>query len=114
MRTTRTKTKKRFCWFRLLGICTVLFLMLKLGQQYHRYQAIEAEVEQHRQKLAEVQSEYRSRQEQLSLYYNDSYLEQIARGSLGMVKAGEVVVSAAKIGNVRELDKNIKEKDVTH
>jgi len=114
LETTRAKSKKRFCWFRLLGICTVLFLMLKLGQQYHRYQAIEAEVEAYRQELAEAENEYMRLQEQLSLYYNDSYLEQIARKSLGMVKIGEVVVSSAEVSDVRLLNKNIKDNDVIH
>ena len=111
---TKEKRKKRFCWFRLLGVCTVIFLMLKLGQQYHRYQLIQAEVEIYRQKLIEAQDEYRYKEEQLSLYYNDSYLEQIARSCLGMVKIGEVVVSSAQTSDVKELNKNIKDKDVNH
>ncbi|MCL1976461.1 MAG: septum formation initiator family protein [Firmicutes bacterium] len=110
----REKSKKRFCWSRLLVICAVCFLMLKLGSQYHRYQAIQDEVEEYQQKLTEAQDEYRRQQEHLKLYYSDSYLEQIARGSLGMVKLGEIVVSPAEISDVRELDEKIKDKDVTH
>ena len=114
MEKMREKNKKRFCWSRLLVICAVLFLMLKLGQQYHRYLNIQGEVELSRQRLVEAQNEYRRQQEHLKLYYSDSYLEQIARGSLGMVKIGEVVVSPAEISDVRELDEKIKDKDVSH
>ena len=114
MEIPKEKHKKHFCWFRLLGVCIVVFLMLKLGQQYHRYLVICAEVEQYEQKLANAQDEYLKQQEQLSLYYNDSYLEQIARSSLGMVKAGEVVVSATEISDVRELNESINDIEVFH
>jgi cell division protein FtsB len=87
-------------------------MMLKLGQQYHRYQEIQAEVELYRQKLTVAQDGYRHQQEQLKLYYSDSYLEQLARSSLGMVKIGEVVVSPAVVSDVRELNENMKDKDV--
>ena len=114
MEMTRTKAKKRFCWFRLLGICAVFFMMLKLGQQYQRYQAIEDEVELYKQKLAEAQDEYNNQQEQLRLYYSDSFLEQIARSSLGMVKVGEVVISPAEISDVRGLSEIITAQDIIH
>ena len=114
METSRTKNKKSFCWFRLLGVCAVFFLMLRLGQQYQRYLTIQAEVDFYREKLAEAQEEYMLRQELVKLYYTDSYLEQIARSSLGMVKIGEVVVSPAEISDVRELNEAIKAKDVLH
>lgn len=112
MEITKEKPKKRFCWYRLLGICLILFLTLKLGQQYQRYQAIQGEVETQRQRLAEAQGEYRRQQERLRLYYSDSYLEQVARSSLGMVKLGEVVVSPAEISDVREFNKNINDSDM--
>jgi len=110
----KARTKKRFCWFKLFSICLMFFMLLKLGQQYQRYQAIQTEVEQYKQKLSEAQDEYRRQQEQVLLYYSDSYLEQIARSSLGMVKIGEVVVSPAVISDVRELNEIIKDKDVLH
>ncbi|MCL1816407.1 MAG: septum formation initiator family protein [Clostridiales bacterium] len=88
--------------------------MFKLTQQYHRYQAIQEEVEQHRQKLAQAKMEYINLQEQLKLYYSDSYLEQIARSSLGMVKLGEIVISPAEISDVRELNRQAKDKDIIH
>ena len=114
METIRERNKKHFCWSKLLCICAVLFVMLKLGQQYQRYQAIEAEVALCRQDLAKAQEDYLNRQEQLKLYYSDSYLEQIARGSLGMVKIGEIVVSPAEISDVRELNDTVKDKDILH
>ena len=108
------KNKKSFCWFRLLSICAVFFVLLKLGNQYQRYMSIQCEVESHQQKLVSAQEECRHLQEQLKLYYSDSYLEQIARSSLGMVKEGEVVVSPAEINDAPELDEKIKDKDVMH
>ena len=114
MEMKKEKHRKRFCWSKLLCLCLALFLILKLGQQFQRYQAIQAEVDIYRQKLAEAEQEYQRQQEQLALYYNDSYLEQVARSSLGMVKMGEVVVSAAKISDVRELNEDIKDNDVIH
>jgi cell division protein FtsB len=89
-------------------------MMLKLGQQYQRYQTIQAEVDLYKQKLTQAQDEYSRQQEQLRLYYSDSYLEQIARSSLGMVKAGEVVVSPAEISDVRGLSDIIMAQDVIH
>lgn len=109
-----TKSKKHFCWFKLLTICVVLFALLKLGQQYQRYQAIQSEVELHQQQFVTAQDEYQRLQDQMKLYYSDSYLEQIARSSLGMVKQGEVVVSPAEVGDVPELNKQLKDKDVLH
>ena len=114
METTRTKSKKRFCWFRVLGVCAVFFMMLKLGQQYQRYQIIQGEVDLYKQKLAEAQDEYFNQQEHLKLYYSDSFLEQIARSNLGMVKVGEVVVSPAEISNVRGLNERITAQDSIH
>jgi len=92
----------------------VLFALLKLGQQYQRYQAIQSEVELHQQQFVTAQDEYQRLQDQMKLYYSDSYLEQIARSSLGMVKQGEVVVSPAEVGDVPELNKQLKDKDVLH
>jgi cell division protein FtsB len=89
-------------------------MILKLGHQYQRYQAIQIEVEQYKQKLIEAQDECRRQQEQVYLYYSDSYLEQIARSCLGMVKIGEVVISPAEISDIRKLNEKIKEKDVLH
>ena len=114
MEKTRAKNKKHFCWFRLLAVCAVIFLMLKLGQQYQRYLNIQAEVELYRQKLTEVQDEYQRAQEQVLLYYSDSYLEQLARSGLGMVKIGEVVVSPAQISDVRKLKEIVNDKDMLH
>lgn len=109
-----TKNRKSFCWFKLLLICLAFFVLVKFGQQYQRYQHIQAEAADYRQKLEIAQSEYRGLQEQVKLLYRDSYLEQLARSSLGMVKAGEVLVSPAEIGDVPELNEQINIKDVFH
>lgn len=108
------KLRKRFCWFKLLLICLALFVLVKLGQQYQRYQLIQAEVSEYRQRLEIAQSEYDDLQEQVRLLYRDSYLEQLARSSLGMVKEGEVVVSPAEIGDVPELNDKLNERDIFH
>jgi cell division protein FtsB len=89
-------------------------MILKLNQQYQRYQSIQAEVETYRHKLAEAQDEYLQQQERLKLYYSDSFLEQLARSSLGMVKIGEVVISPAEISDVREYNENNKDRDIMH
>ncbi|MCL1905713.1 MAG: septum formation initiator family protein [Clostridiales bacterium] len=114
METAQTKNKKSFCWSRLAFICVLFFLTFWLGHQYQRYQAIQAEVEIYRQKLEEAQEEYRRAQRQVKLYYSDSYLEQLARSSLGMVKVGEVVISPAEISDVRELNENTRLNNVLH
>lgn len=108
------KTKKRFCWFKLLGICAALFVLSKLGQQYQRYLHIQAEVTDYQQRLEVAQSEYSCLQEQVQLLYRDSYLEQLARSSLGMVKEGEVVISPAEISDAPELNLKVNEKDIIH
>ena len=114
MERIRIKSKKHFRWVRLLGICVILFFSLKIGQQYQRCQVILREVEIYRQKLVEAQEEYEYQQERLKLYYSDSFLEQIARSSLGMVKVGEIVISPAEVSDVLEYNDTIREKDVIH
>jgi len=89
-------------------------VLSKLGQQYQRYQHIQAEVTEYQHRLAVAQSEYDSLQEQVQLLYCDSYLEQMARGSLGMVKEGEVVISPAVISDAPELNLKVNEKDIIH
>ena len=109
-----SKPKKSFSWFKLLLICLALFVLAKLGQQYQRYQYILAEVDDCRQRLEVAQNEYEDLQKHVQLLYCDSYLEQLARKSLGMIKKGEVVISTAEISDVPEFNEKMNEKDVFH
>ena len=111
---SQPKAKKRFLWRRAIIVAIACFLLIQLGQQYKLRQAMLAEVEVHRQLLADATEEYRSKRELLWLYYSDSFLEQIARSSLGMVKIGEVVVSPAEVSDVLELNQAIRVNDVLH
>lgn len=108
------KARKSVRWLKLLTICAVLFALFHLGQQYIRYQGILQDVAACEQQLQETEAEYEALQQQLALLSNDSYLEQIARTNLGMVKEGEIVVSPAQITDMPVLNKNLKDVDIIH
>lgn len=95
----KTKGRRRggFRWGRWLLIALVLLGGFRLGDKISHSRDMEAEAELYRQQLAVVQAEYQAKQDTIRLLDDDAYIERIARENLGMVKAGETVVSVVEV-----------------
>ena len=108
------KTKRSVRWLKLLCICLFFFMLWQIGSQYQRHQSMLAEVARHESQLQAALQYHIDLQNQLELLFNDSYLEQLARRNLGMVRAGEIIVMQAEIGDIPELNPNLNEADVNY
>ncbi len=97
---TTNKKRKRFSWFRLLGVLVAVLLLVKLCQQYQSYLSMLDQLEQYEEELALAESEYQAVLDKKELLYNDSYVERLARENLGMVKPGEIRVSTVKVEDI--------------
>ena len=89
------KPRRSIAWMRLLAIVAVVFVLIQFGNQYKIYREAKAEVLMTKEELAAVQAGYDELQAQKELLFNDSYLEVLAREKLGMIHAGETVISPA-------------------
>ena len=108
------RSRRSVRWLKLLCVFLACFMLWQIGSQYLRYQNILAEVDRHQEWLVSAQQQQVSLQNQLELLFNDSYLEQLARRNLGMVRAGEIVVMQAEITEIPELDPNLRDSDLNH
>lgn len=90
------KKKKTFRWRKLLIVGLALFFCARLGGQINQYFELKAEAEYYQEQLALAEAEYQTQLDKQELYYNEAYLERVARERLGMVKQGESVVSILK------------------
>ncbi len=103
-----TKKKKIFRWRNLLFLVLIFFFCFRLGSQVVQYYDLKEEAEHYREQLNIAEAEYQKQLDKQELLYNESYLERMARERLGMVKAGESVVSIMDI-DIPETEDDIKE-----
>ncbi len=107
--------KRRFNCARVLIILGIVLAMFNLLSQYWRYLDMQDKIAIYEQDLITAEQEYEqlmAKKELLS--NNDSYMEQLARESLGMVRAGEAVVVPAEVSDIPELDTEMDEDEVLH
>ena len=108
------KPKRSVRWLKLFCICLGLFMLWQIGSQYQRHQYMLVEVARQEALLQAAQQNYADLQNQLELLFNDSYLEQLARRNLGMVRAGEIIVMQAEVGDIPELNPHLNAADVNY
>lgn len=92
-KTQENKKRKSFRWWNLLVVGLALFLCVRLGMQIAEYYELQDEAAYYEQVLADTEEAYQEQLDKQELLYNDAYLERMARERLGMVKAGETVIS---------------------
>ena len=112
--TNKVKRKKRKS-FRL-GAFLIVFLFLfgayNFGQEYLQYLDLKGEVNYYQDKLETIEDEYASLQDQKGLFYDDSYLEKMARQNLGMIKDGETLILPMVESNALKLNQNLEDVDI--
>ena len=85
--------KKKFRWVNLLMFALAIFFVTRIGGQIHEYSGLIEEKKYYEQQLELVEAAYEEQLAEEELLNNDAYIERLAREKLGMVKAGESVVS---------------------
>lgn len=81
----------------LLAFLVLLFyLAVSFTFQFGRLSVLRLEMQNTQKQIAELQSKNTELREQLKQIQSDSYLEQIAREKLGLVKSGEVRIVPLK------------------
>lgn len=111
----RSKKKKRKLSLpKICVLCIVSFCCLQFGQQFIRFQEIQAEINRYQiikeQKLAEQEE-----LEKTKLLLDDpAYIERVAREHLGFVYEGEVLVlpSETVTDDIPEYEWEIREGDI--
>lgn len=74
----------------LLVLLVLLFyLAITFTLQFHRLAALHQEIRQVQKQVTELQSKNSELREQLKRVQSDSYIEQMAREKLGLIKPGE-------------------------
>ncbi len=107
--------KRRFNCAKILIILGIALAMFNLLSQYWRYLDMQDKIAIYQQDLIAAEEEYVQLMAKKELLIsNDSYLEQLARESLGMVRAGEAVVVPAEVSDIPELDTEMDEDEVLH
>ncbi|MDO4582123.1 MAG: septum formation initiator family protein [Bacillota bacterium] len=101
---TAKRRKKTPRWLTALTLAAVLFVVVQFTGQYLRYQELRKEADFYRDQLQQAESEYQYLLEQKELYYNDAFIERVARENLGMVKQGETVVSTVSTAQTELLE----------
>ncbi|MEG1661639.1 MAG: septum formation initiator family protein, partial [Clostridiales bacterium] len=90
------KRKRRFSWFRLLGLIVTVLFIVQLYGEYGIYLRLKEEEAHYREELTIAQADYQAVIDKQKLLNNDSYVERVARDNLGMVKPGEIRVTTVK------------------
>ena len=89
-------TKRRFRIGNIVIIAFVGFLLVQFGQQYVQYSNLKQEVRQYEQMKEQQLTQNQKLEKEKELLNDTSYIETIARETLGLVKQGEVLVIPAK------------------
>ena len=86
----KIKSRKKSGWFvRIFLLIFVLAVIVGVYWQYQKYRALEmADLEQ---QIAQEQQKMLDFEAKKDYYNSDSYIEQIAREKLGLVKSNEVL-----------------------
>jgi cell division protein FtsL len=73
----------------LVIIILLLYLIISFSLQFNKLYAMQGELRQVQKQVAELQINNAQLRDQLKLVQSDSYIEQMAREKLGLVKPGE-------------------------
>ena len=84
------KTTKYF-WIRTVLLIFVVTVAAGVLWQYQSYRTLQAEYADLEQQVADEKQKQLDLQAQKEYYNSDSYIEQIAREKLGLVKSNEIV-----------------------
>ncbi|ACX53142.1 Septum formation initiator [Ammonifex degensii KC4] len=93
--TAKKAKKRRFNYGRLPTLLFVIFLVYLLvvtGGQIRQLRVMEQSLARAEQELNTLKERNNELWEKIKLLQSDSYLEQLARQRLGMIKAGETPV----------------------
>ena len=96
MTKTSARKKRSFRWTALVVVAAVLLCVIQMAARIDRLIDMKNQVAYYEVQLAEAQAVYEDKQDTIELLDNPSYLERVARENLGMVKAGETIVSVVK------------------
>lgn len=94
-KTTRGK-KRSFRWLTLLVLGAVVLGAIQMAGRIDRLIDMNEQVSAGQVRLAEAQARYDEKMATIDLLDDPAYLERVARENLGMVKAGETIVSLVK------------------
>ena len=89
--------KKSFRWLNVLVLVIVLFFCVKLGIQMQQFITMQQELNYQQEQLAFIEAEYEAEAANQEMFFEDAYIEQMARERLGMVKEGEESVSVLEV-----------------
>ncbi|MGI5892589.1 MAG: FtsB family cell division protein [Bacillota bacterium] len=102
----RPSPRKSKRWGMIAFVVIAFFVVFHFAGRYLQYNNMQHELSRYQEQLAETEKKYQDLQEQKALLYDDSYLETLARATLGMVKEGEVLVSPMQQNDeVKEQDR---------
>jgi cell division protein FtsB len=108
------KPRRSIAWRRLLVIGVAVFVLIQFANQVVVYREAKAEVLKYQEELTAVQTGYEDLQVQKELLFNNSYLEVLAREKLGMIRAGETVISPADKSKEVIQKTEVDSKDIMH
>lgn len=80
----------------LLIAVLLCYLVLSFFSQFHRLDAMQQDVKQLQDQLADLQRKNAELKQQLKMVQSDEYIEQVARERLGLVKPGEARIVPVK------------------
>lgn len=88
----KIKSRKKSGWFvRIFFLIFVLAVIVGVYWQYQKYRALQVEMADLEQQIAQEQQKMLDFEAKKDYYNSDSYIEQIAREKLGLVKSNEVL-----------------------
>jgi cell division protein FtsB len=93
----RIMPKKSFRWLNVLVFVIVLFFCVNLGIQMQQFITMQQELNYQQEQLAFIEAEYEAHATNQEMFFEDAYIEQMARERLGMVKEGEESVSVLEV-----------------
>lgn len=91
-----SNTKRRFRIGNVIVFAFICFLLVQFGQQYVKYYDLKQEAQQYQQVKDQQLAKNEALKKEKELLSDTSYIESVARETLGLVKKGEVLVVPAK------------------
>ncbi|WP_333871425.1 septum formation initiator family protein [Desulforamulus putei] len=80
----------------ILSVVVVAYVVFSLGNQFKKLQAMQSNMESLQSQVQELKSRNAALREEIKQIKSDSYVEQVAREQLGLVKPGETLVVQAQ------------------
>ena len=102
MSNTRRK-QHSFRWLSLLVVAAVILGVIQMAGRIDRLIDMQNQVAACEERLEQAQAVYDEKMSTIELLDNPAYLERVARENLGMVKAGETIVSVVKSADPQPL-----------